>query len=133
MKRWLWALPLCVALSSCNKEAGEGGRAEIRGRLLEKQVFVSGQIAVGPYALLDEKVHIVYGDGADGAFSDDDVDSGPNGEFRFPWLRKGTYTIYAIGDSYTAPSGKVAVSVTVTIDDRKSVVDIGDLIIDKIP
>lgn len=100
---------------------------------MERQVYANGQIAVGPYPLLDENVYIIYGDATEGAFPDDNVDSGPNGEFRFKWLRKGTYTIYAVGESYTAESGKVSVPITVTIDDRKGVVEIGDLTVDKIP
>lgn len=133
MKQALGIITLCIVMISCNKEPGEGGKAEIRGRLLERQVFVSGVVAAGPYPVIGDNVYIVYGDGADGQFPDDNVDSGPNGEFRFRWLRKGTYTVYAVGDSYTTESGKTAVPITITIDDRKGVVEIGDLIIDKIP
>lgn len=127
MTRILWAAFLGTFLISCNKEPGEGGKAEIRGRLMETETNANGTIIRGPYTAIDEKVFIVYGEATDGAYPDDDVDTGPNGEFRFPWLRKGKYTIYAIGDSYSTPSGKVAVSVSVEINDRKGVVETGDI------
>lgn len=126
-----------LLLSSCKKEPGIGGKAEIHGRLMEQRYLSSSHVPFGdPYPLLGEKVYIIYGDGTDAAYPDDDVDTGPDGRFRFPWLRKGSYTIYAISDCHTTDadcySGKKTILIQTEIGDRKEVVEIGDLTIEKL-
>lgn len=123
-------MPFLFILAACNKEAGEGGRAEIRGRLTEQVFSVSNNPITDPYALPGENVYIIYG-GDDGSYPDDNVDSGPNGEFRFSWLRKGTYTIFAVSECTSCEGGVNTVSTTVEITDKKGIVDIGTLPIRK--
>ncbi|MBX2972629.1 MAG: lipoprotein [Flavobacteriales bacterium] len=95
MKQMLLAAGAAVLLAGCNKEPGEGGKAEIRGRVIEQLYSVSGLPIGEAYPVIGENVYIVYGGTtSEGTFPDDNVDTGPNGEFRFPWLRKGTYTIF---------------------------------------
>jgi hypothetical protein len=84
-----------LLLFSCSKEPGDGGRAEIRGAVLFQNVTSSGSPDGDPYPAVDERVYIIYGDGQ---YHDDDTRTGPYGEFRFPWLRKGTYRVYAISE-----------------------------------
>lgn len=110
-----------LLLGSCRKEPGEGGRAEIRG-LLYEQRYVNGQPSGEPYPLADERVYIIYGDGD---YYDDDTRTGPNGEFRFAWLRKGDYRLYAIGECLGCPSGNEGVYLSVTVNGRKEVVNVG--------
>ena len=121
-----------MCLVSCNKEPGIGGKAEIRGRLMEQETSDSGNPIGDPYPIIGENVYIIYGDGSDGAYPDDNVDSGPNGEFRFPWLRKGSYRIYAVSDCEDCDGGSTTVSATVEISDRKEVVEMGDLTVIKL-
>jgi len=124
------AMPLAILLIACNKDPGEGGKAEIRGRVLE-QLYNNNGVATGaPYALAEQNVYIIYGDATEGQFPDDNVDSGPDGTFRFKWLRKGTYSIYTISECDTCDSGSRAVFAKVEIGDRKEVVQAGDLVID---
>lgn len=88
-------LPVLFILHGCSKDPGDGGRAELRGAVLIQNVSSSGSPEGDPYPAVDERVYIIYGDGQ---YHDDDTRTGPNGEFRFPWLRKGTYRIYAISE-----------------------------------
>lgn len=121
---------------SCKKEPGEGGKAEVHGRIFEQRYSNTTQLPVGePYLLLDKNVYIIYGDTAGGAYPDDNVDSGPDGKFRFQWLRKGSYMVYAIsdcnGNDPLCQGGKKSIFIPVEIGDRKEVVEIGDLTIEK--
>lgn len=131
MKQLLLAFPILALITACNKEPGEGGKAEIRGRLME-QDYSNGGLPVGaPYPVAGNNVYIIYSDATDGAYPNDNVDSGPNGEFRFIWLRKGTYTLYALSDCANCASGTKTIYATAEIGDRKEVVIVGDLLIEK--
>lgn len=119
------ALACGAMMAGCKKEPGEGGKAEIRG-LLYEQRYINGQPAGEPYPKADARVYIIYGDGI---YHDDDTRSGPNGEFRFTWLRKGKYRLYAISECLGCPSGEEGVYLDVTINGRKEVVNVGRLTI----
>lgn len=136
MVRSLLILLSFTLFISCKKEPGEGGKAEIHGRLMEQRYSSITQLPTGDaYPLLDEKIFLIYGDASSGTYPDDDVDSGPDGKFRFQWLRKGSYMLYAISDCQLSDpnchDGKKAVFIQVEIGDRKEVVEVGDLIIEK--
>ncbi len=126
------ALLLCLLAVSflfiaCKKEPGEGGRAEIRGRVIEQRYSNNTQQPIGlPYAKADQRVFIIYGDGE---FHDDDVRTGPGGTFRFPWLQKGDYRVYVISECGAYDGCNTAVIKVATIGDRKEVVDVGDIVI----
>lgn len=131
MKRALFVLPIVALLTACNKEPGEGGKAEIRGMLTEQYFSASNNPITDPYPLPGENVYIVYGDASEGAYPDDNVDTGPGGVFRFPWLRKGTYTIFAVSECNDCEGGTTTISRTVEIGDKKEVVEFGTLAIKK--
>jgi len=118
---WLVVLICSTMLLGCKKDPGEGGRAEIRGTLYEQR-YNSSNPQGEPYPLADTRVYIIYGDGD---YHDDDTRTGPNGEFRFAWLRKGSYRLYAISECQNCPGGNEGVYVTVTVDGRKDVVNVG--------
>jgi hypothetical protein len=126
MKVFWWAmLALVPFFSACSKDAGDGGRAEIRGRVVEQRYSANtGQPVGQPYAKADQRVYIIYGDNQ---YPDDDVRTGPDGGFRFPWLRKGDYTVYTISECGNFNGCTFAVSVKGTIGSRKEVVEVGDL------
>lgn len=130
MKRLIWALPMVALFGACSKDAGEGGKAEIRGRVIEQRYNNNG-VAVGvPYPLAEQNVYIIYGDATEGTFPDDNVDTGPDGTFRFKWLRKGSYTIYTMSECDTCASGARPTYARVEISDRKEVVETGDLLVE---
>lgn len=107
-----------LVITGCSKDPGDGGRAEIRGVLLRQDVSLSGNPQGDPYPAVDERVYIIYGDGQ---YHDDDTRTGPSGEFRFPWLRKGSYRIYAISECDN-DNCRTAVYRTVEIGGRREVI-----------
>jgi hypothetical protein len=126
MKLYAAAAVVALAVSSaCSKEPGEGGRAEVRGRVMEQRYNPSTNQPIGqPYPLAEARVYIIYGEGE---FHDDDVRTGPDGRFRFPWLRKGDYTVYTMSECPDFDGCTFAVFAKATIGSRKEVVDVGDL------
>lgn len=116
-----------ILFTACSKEPGEGGRAEIQGRILEQRYSTNTQQPQGqPYGKAEQRVYIIYGVGA---FPDDDVDTNSEGFFRFPWLRKGDYTIYTISECGTFDGCTTSVLVRASVDERKALVDVGTLTI----
>ena len=119
--RYTSVLVLCLLLlSACKKEEGEGGKAEINGTVMRQDVNGAGNPQGDPYPYQDTRVYIVYGDHE---LQDDDVRTGPDGQFAFRWLRKGTYTIYTYGEC-DCPGNSVAIERQVTIDGKKDVVTV---------
>jgi hypothetical protein len=117
---------LCVVtLTSCKKEPGEGGRAEIRGIVYEQQYNSSTNLPIGDaYPIAEQRGDIIYGDGE---YFDDDTRTGPNGEFRFPWLRKGDYRVYVISECDDCPGGTEGIYLDATVNGRKDVVNLGTI------
>lgn len=114
-----------VLFTACSKEPGEGGRAEIQGRVIEQRYSTNTQQPQGqPYGKAEQRVYIIYGDGT---FQDDDVRTNAEGFFRFPWLRKGDYTVYTISQCGTFDGCTYSVSARASVNDRKAVVDVGIL------
>lgn len=117
---------LAVATLSCRKEPGEGGRGEITGRVMEQRYNNVGQPTGPRYPAAEQRVYIIYGDGT---YHDDDVRCGADGRFRFPWLRKGSYTVYTVSECRDFDGCTFQVAANATINKRKDVVDVGDLLI----
>ncbi|MBP6312028.1 MAG: hypothetical protein KA408_07160 [Flavobacteriales bacterium] len=118
------ALASALLLSACSKDPGEGGKAEIQGVIYQQDYNKNSCLVVGvPAPIGDHKVFISYGDNE---YPDDDVDTSPDGKFRFPWLRKGSYKIYTFTEccSGTCPGNQEAIIVSTSIDGRKDVVEI---------
>lgn len=120
--RHLTILLASIAVLSwgCKKEPGEGGKAEIRGIVLRQNVNAVGNPIGEPYPYHDTRVYIVYGDHD---FHDDDVRTGPDGQYVFRWLRKGDYTVYTFGEC-NCPGNSVAISHKVSIDGKKDVITV---------
>ena len=112
------------AFHSCKKEEGEGGRATIEGKLYNKLYDPNGKFLKKEEAREDD-VFIIYGDNDN--IYDDLMDSNDDGSYKFQYLRKGKYTIFAYSDCNTCPSGKESVQVEVEIKDKKEVVMAADL------
>lgn len=122
-----FAVFFLIFLSSCEKEPGEGGNARIRGKIWVKNYDPYFTIVEREYYGQDINVMIYYGDNIS---PDDKIETNANGEFEFQYLRKGDYTIMVYSDVFPDslnPSGTVAVDTTVTITDRKEIIDIGTL------
>lgn len=125
---------ILLLLTSCRKDAGEGGNAVISGRVMvEVRLLLNNPETVrftAPAA--DRELYIIYGDGPG---PDDRIRANYDGEFEFPYLREGEYEIYVYSKdtSDTAANGQspenIAIRKRVTITDRKQELNIGDIVI----
>ena len=113
---------------SCKKEEGEGGTSTITGKVLVKKYNSDYTIKLGEYYAPDVDVYIIYGD--DSIYSDD-FKTGIDGWYRFEYLQKGSYTIYALSKDSTrmSISNKIPVMKTVEIKENNSTVVVDDLVI----
>lgn len=108
----LFALVAMVfLLPSCNKGPGEGGTGTVQGFVkLVHHPDNDYSLTADTMPAAKTDVFIVYGDEA---YFGDDVETNPDGMYRFEYLLPGEYTVYSYS---TLPSGeKVAVRETVTL------------------
>lgn len=124
--RLLPILGLIALLPACKKEAGEGGKAVIKGVVMRQNVNAVGNPIGDPYPFQDTRVYIIYGDHE---FQDDDVRTGPDGNYEFRWLRKGDYTIYTFGEC-NCPGNSVQVEQRVSVGDKKETVTVPVITVD---
>lgn len=117
---------LTLSVSSCTKEPGEGGTSKIIGKVYVREYSPAFTYLLGEYWAADEEVFLIYGDGVT---YDERIWTGPDGDFEFPYLRKGKYQIYIYSDdsTMTAPSGTVAVFRDVEITKNGETVDVGTI------
>ncbi len=80
-----------LLLTSCEKEAGEGGNSVIKGKVLERRYTVFPGIYTDN-AAMDKDVYIIYGD--NGNAIDDRTRTSFDGSFKFEFLKKGKYRIF---------------------------------------
>ena len=128
---WLLSAILLFSLISCEKPAGLGGKAEIKGRVTVKSYDAQFRVFQASYPAADEKVYIIYGNGDTNS---DDVETSYNGFFSFPYLSKGDYKIFVYSDdSLTgSPSGKIHIEKKVSLASNDEKFDLGELIIYKV-
>ncbi|MES2565957.1 MAG: hypothetical protein V4565_03770 [Bacteroidota bacterium] len=119
---------VCIILISCKKEPGEGGFASIEGKLYVKNYDASFTLLTSEYYLPGENVYIIYGNGSEVGNS---VKTSYDGSFKFNYLRKGKYKVYAIGKDSTRPYLSVPKEelIEINITERKQKKVLGDLVI----
>ncbi len=130
MNKVIW-FSLVVLLFSCAKSEGEGGNSSIYGNV--KLIMHNSTFTVELYedVAADYDVYIVYGD--DLGFSDK-VTTDYKGNYEFPYLRKGDYTVYVYSkiDTPEAINGEApdeeALVKTVTLD-KKEDLEMDDFIV----
>ena len=102
MKRLILILFIAFLISSCEKQAGEGGTSSIQGSVYKLSTYfnvLTQQIDTISYQLDSKKdVYIIYSDD-ENDFYDDNVETNWNGQYRFDNLRKGDYTLFVYADS----------------------------------
>ena len=118
-------LGICALLTSCAKEAGEGGNSTIHGYVYGYDINSSGIVTDSGDAA-GQKVYISYGDNTT---IDDDVETSYTGEYEFRGLRKGTYTIFAYSQCDTCIFNQKVQTIKVEITDNKQEVIAPDLVI----
>ena len=104
-------LAMVFLLPSCNKGPGEGGTGTVQGFVkLVHHPDNDYTLTADTMPAAKTDVFIVYGDEA---YFGDDVETSPDGMYRFEYRLPGEYTVYSYS---TLPSGeKVAVGETVTL------------------
>ena len=102
MFRFIIPFLLLFFISSCEKQAGEGGTSSIKGSVYKLSTYynvMTQQIDTISYQLDSKKdVYIIYSDD-ENDFYDDNVETNWNGQYRFDNLRKGDYTLFVYADS----------------------------------
>lgn len=128
MNKLIFILLVSLTFFSCKKKEGEGGFASIEGKLFVKNYDAFFQIKTSENYLPGENIYIIYGGNSDVGNS---VKTSFDGYFKFNFLQKGTYKIFAVGkDSSVANRGnKISVIKEITISSKKQKIDIGDLVI----
>ena len=118
-------LTLLAIHQSCTKEEGEGGTSSISGRVYVVNYY-SYPIAIKDTCYAQEEdVYIIYGD--DKVYSDR-FETHYDGTYRFQYLRKGKYTVFAYSDS-TGSSQDIPVIKKVEITDNNQEVEVEDMYI----
>ncbi len=127
---WLLSTMLLFSLISCEKPAGLGGKAEIKGIVTVKSYDAQFRVFQASYPAANENVYIIYGDNETNS---DDVKTSYNGLFSFPYLSKGNYKIFVYSDdSLTgSPSGKIHIEKKVNLNSNDEKHDLGELVIYK--
>lgn len=126
MKYGFIAAMLLLLLGACKKEEGEGGMSSIRGRVdIIYRAVLTNPTPADTSGAFDQEVYINYGDVIGPS---DRIRTNYKGEFEFPNLRPGKYTVYVYSKD-TLPVSiidpkKIAVVREVKIEKRKETVDI---------
>lgn len=124
MKRYLIAL-FVLSILSCQIDEGEGGRAEIQGKVFVEDYNNLGEIILADYAP-DWDVFIVYGD--DITYSDKTT-THLDGTYKFDYLQKGNYSVYAYSDCDNCPNNIEAIVIDTVIVDKEETIVLPDLIV----
>lgn len=114
-----------LLLSSCAKEAGEGGSSSIKGRVLGYDINTSGVITDSA-VVQDARVYISYGDNTT---VDEDTRSSYTGEYVFRGLQKGKYTIFTYSQCNDCPFNQEVKKQVVEITEANQEVLVPDIVI----
>jgi hypothetical protein len=132
MKKTFWFSTLFITcllgISSCKKDAGEGGNSSIKGKVFGKYYSKTFVTLLGTQYVPDHDVYIVYGD--ETSFGDR-IRTNYDGAFEFKFLRKGSYKVFVYSKDSTmkAPSGIIPVIQTVEISKNGQSETLPDLVI----
>jgi hypothetical protein len=112
---------LCLSLTSCLTEEGEGGSGTIQGYLFNvKHADDNYALTTDTVSAVKTDVYIIYGDHV---YFDDDIETDYNGFYQFKYLTAGTYTIFAYSTDANGVKTAVTQTVTLTRGDKIEVSD----------
>lgn len=129
MKKLLVIALAAASLVGCKKEEGEGGRAALYGKVMTEGRLILNNPTIVLYSApaFDQEIYITYGDNIG---PDDRVRTNFDGEYEFPYLRPGNYTVWTYSRDTTdqAVAGQapenMAVIRQVEITDKKERVEV---------
>ncbi len=119
----LFALALAL-ISSCKQLPGDGGQGTIHGKVFGYDLNNFGLVTDSGY-VQDTRVFISYGDNT---WADDDVRTSYTGEYLFPYLHPGDYTVWVLNFCDTCTLNQSYDIRHVTISKPKETVEVPDLI-----
>lgn len=116
---------LCLTYS-CKKEEGFGGRATVKGKIIERVYDESFTVLQNEIPAVKEDIFLVMG-GND--YFGEKLETGKNGEFEVNYLQPGNYSLYYYSeDSASGDTGGAHAKVTsFSISGSNSTVDLGRL------
>ncbi|HLP21917.1 MAG TPA: hypothetical protein VK174_16505 [Chitinophagales bacterium] len=119
----LLTVTVLAFVSSCRKQPGDGGLGSIHGKVYGYDTNNFG-IATDSGYLADARVFLAYGDNT---WVDDDTRTSYTGEYYFPYLHPGDYSVWVITECDTCVLNQSADIERVTIDDPRGTVEVRDL------
>ena len=128
VSKLLLSLIIIIGFYSCEKPEGIGGNAEIKGMVTIRLYDPDFKVLQAAYPAANENVYIIYGDESTVS---DNTKTSYSGDFSFPYLREGNYSVFAYSESSlsNSPSGKVPTEKKVTLSSNKDKYDVGEIII----
>ena len=123
-------LLVLLSIQGCSKAPGLGGKASIKGKITGR-FYSDTQLTMltGLSALGDENVYLIYGN--DHTFYDDDISTSYDGSFEFNYLRPGKYIVFMYENCYPCAALQQEKLFEVEITEKKQVVDLGEIILNK--
>jgi len=116
---------LLMVLGACAKAPGEGGTAQIVGEVWAERYNFAGEL-IASYPKPEARVYIVYGDND---IYDDDTRTDYEGRYRFNYLHKGNYVLYAYSDCDTCAAGTKAVFQEVDVETANDLVEVPRIVV----
>ena len=123
-------LLVLLSIQGCSKAPGLGGKATIKGKITGR-FYSDTQLTMltGLSALGDENVYLIYGN--DHTFYEDDISTSYDGSFEFNYLRPGKYIVFMYENCYPCAALQQEKLFEVEITEKKQVVDLGEIILNK--
>jgi hypothetical protein len=118
------AIVLTVA-TSCTKEPGVGGTAQVVGRV-RTILYDTDLDSIATYYPTEQRVYIVYGNDT---IYNNDTRTDLNGYYRFKYLNVGKYTLYTYSECASCPAKQVPVKTTITIAQPKQAVQVKEIVV----
>lgn len=116
---------LLATIVGCTSLPGDGGTSTLQGKVYVERYNEAG-ILYQEYYGGEVRVYLVYGDNVG---FDDDTRTSYDGSYKFQFLRKGTYTVYAYSDCLTCDGSVEVMKTTIDITDNNEVVEVPDIVI----
>jgi hypothetical protein len=116
---------------SCEKPEGPGGRGSISGEVVLRSYDAGFRVLQSEIPAADHDVYIRYGSTRN---ISDDLNTSPDGSFKFKYLSRGDYTVLVYSDDTTgtSPDGKMVLEYPVSLDSKKEKHDLGEIHIYKV-
>lgn len=118
MRKVIIAITGILFLISCGKQEGEGGKNTITGVIITQDYTKTTNQFVTEYPAPEERIYIIYGDNA---YYADEIKTNFDGTFRFEYLYKGNYQLFAYSECLACPGGIEPLFFDIELKERKEI------------